>query len=145
MGPGPGSEFCPSALSEPLPTCPQTRGFPVPEGDLLLPMLLLHRRPSLLIGGSDTPGHLCFLWPQASAPFLCFSCHLLVLLPRSPPASWAGLSPALPLPVLLLDWALTSLGFRGYEAFCSHRGVSCLWSSLEPTFNLIDLSLYYST
>lgn len=119
MGPGPGSEFCPSALSEPLPTCPQTRGFPVPEGDLLLPMLLLHRRPALLIGGSDTPGHLCFLRPQASAPFLCFSCHLLALLPPvttcltgwplpCPPSSCpaAGLGPHLP-------WV------KGYEAFCS--------------------------
>lgn len=56
--------------------------------------------------------------PRPMPLSICFSCRLLVLLPQSPPASWAGLSPALPLPVLLLDWALASLGFRGCEAFC---------------------------
>lgn len=81
-------------------------------------------------------------WPQPCALLP------LLLLPASHPLppTQAGLSPAFLFPVLVLGWAVLPWDSetQAVRFLWQHGGVSRLWLSHEPTFNPIDLSLYYS-
>lgn len=108
--------------------CEDPRSLPV---FILLPQCLPHQ--TLLAGAIGGP---------SPVPYItCFSACLASSSPTQ-----AGLSPALPLPALLLGWVVPPWDSetQAMRFLWQHRGVSRLWLSHEPTFNPIDLLVYYS-
>lgn len=110
MGPGPGSEFV-LGLSGLLPVLQP--GVPeLPEETRPYPCFSFTPDPH-----SPQEALILQAASASSGPRPVPLFHLLLLPPGPPPPSPPCLMgwslPAFHLPVLLLDWALTSLGFRG--------------------------------